>query len=147
MSRINGTGRMAIAGVSFHDQQGKLVDRIWTGDSLRLRIAYRCQEEVLNPVLDLGIMGPGGVTLFQGSNLDCQTELGSFGGEGCLEVEIERLNVNNHQVEFFITLWNRGRTEMFDWKRYIPFRVDGVATSTGLLRYEMKWRNRGAATD
>lgn len=140
MSQVNGTGRMAITSVVFLDRDGQAVDRIESGDSVTVRIYYKINEPVENPILDLVFRDSARGNMFQATNRDFGYEFGRIEQDGFIDVNFEQINSNNQQLNLFLTLWNTKHTEQYDWKRYIKLFVSGNPASSGRVLFNCEWQ-------
>lgn len=126
-----GTGKIKILNVNTLNQNGELCKDFSIKDSVTIRIEYDCKfgqiEEIL---LDILISDVEGV-FFQGNNRDLHQRLGPIKGKGHIDVRFGCLPVNNRKMDIFLALWNLDFSELYDWKRHIPFTVHGNTMMTG----------------
>ncbi len=141
MNEVNGSGRMIMTDISFLNEHGQSVDQIRYNEPLTVRVAYKTNEPVENPLLDLVIRDTTRGNMFQATNRDFAVEFGPIGRTGYIDITFERMPVNNQVLNFFFTLWNSTHTERFDWKRFIKLRVVGKPTSSGRFLFDCDWRN------
>jgi ABC-type polysaccharide/polyol phosphate transport system ATPase subunit len=144
MEVVNGTGKMIITGVNFCDAQGKEVEQIAWGESVTVRVSYRCNEPVDDPVLDLVIRDAARGNMFQATNRDFGVEFGQMDGSGHIDIHFKQMVSNNQQLNFFFTIWNSRHTEQYDWKRYIKLFVSGNPTSSGRVLLSCEWKDQPA---
>ncbi len=140
MNKVNGTGRMVITDVIFLDESGEQVERIHNGDSVTMRVFYRSEDDIENPVLDIVIRDAARGNMFQATNRDFGVEFGQVGRHGHFDITFESIPSNNQVLNFFLTVWNSNHTERFDWKRFIPLQVLGKPTTSGRLLIESEWQ-------
>lgn len=141
MEVINGSGRVVITAISFHDEVGNRVDQITNGEPVTVRVNYRANEPVTNPLLDIVIRDSSRGNMFQATNRDFGVELGTVSGEGHFDIHFKSLPSNNQLLNFFFTLWNSNHTERFDWKRFLKLQVAGNPTASGRFLFDCEWQN------
>ncbi|HUT52812.1 MAG TPA: ABC transporter ATP-binding protein [bacterium] len=139
---VYGSGRIRIKEVRFLDRLGRETREIQSNDPVVVRVYYSCNEEVDDPVLDVVMRDSAAGNLFQATNRDCGLPLGRLSGEGCIDIELKGLNVNNQIVDFFFAWWNSKHTELLDWKRHLKLRVVGNPGSSGRMTFAGEWRHR-----
>jgi ABC-type polysaccharide/polyol phosphate transport system ATPase subunit len=139
LTQVNGTGKVRITGVSFHDADGNAIEEIQTGEPLIVRVAYRSSEEVRDSVLDVVMRDAARGNLFQATNRDFGFEFGSLSGTGHIEIAFPAIVSNNQVLSFFLTFWNSNHTEQYDWKRHMKLMVKGNPASSGRLLYDCTW--------
>lgn len=150
LSEVNGTGRMVITGVEFVNADGEPVEGIRSGDPVTVRMHYRSDGTVENPLLDLVIRDSSPGNWFQATNRDLGFELGEIWPAGHLDVSFDRMPANNEVLNFFFTLWDSDHREQFDWKRHFKLRVEGNPESSGRVLFDCEWKNvsaEGGRTD
>lgn len=140
MNEVNGTGRMVITDVVFLDQGGNEVEQIRSGDPVTMRIFYRGEHDIENPVLDVVIRDAARGNMYQATNRDFGVEFGRVGRRGHFDITFKSIPSNNQVLNFFLTLWNANHTERFDWKRFIPLQVMGRPTTSGRFLFETEWQ-------
>lgn len=141
MSLVNGTGRVVITNIKFIDKSGSYVNNIRSGDSFTVRISYRSNGEIENPILDVVIRDSGMDPLFQATNRTFGMELGKLGGKGYVDIDFKNVNINNQVANFAFSFWNSNFTELFDWKRFTKLQVHGNPMSNGRMMFDCEWRN------
>ncbi len=141
MNAVNGSGQVVITAISFHDETGRRVDRITSGDPVIVRVHYRAREPVTNPLLDIVIRDSSRGNMFQATNRDFGVELGVLSGAGHIDIHFKSIPSNNQLLNFFFTLWNANHTERFDWKRFLKLQVVGNPTASGRFLFACDWQN------
>lgn len=141
MSGVNGTGRMVISAVDFLNGDGQQVKAITKDEPITVRIHYRSDGTVKNPLLDLVIRNSSPGNWFQATNRDLGFELGEIGPAGHIDVSFFSLPANNQVLTFFFTLWDSDHREQFDWKRHVKLRVVGLPESSGRVMFDCVWKN------
>jgi lipopolysaccharide transport system ATP-binding protein len=141
MAGVYGSGRVKITGLKFISDRGQDVSRVRSGEPVTVRVFYRAEQEVENPVLDLAMWDSAPGNMFQATNRDYGVELGKLSGNGHIDVAFKSLNVNNQIIDFFVALWDSKHTELFDWKRHIKLQVEGDPMSSGRMLFDCEWKN------
>lgn len=141
LQTIHGTGRIAITDVLFFDEGMNQVDQIKSGESVIVRVYYRCNEKVENPVLDVVIRDTAVGNMYQMTNRDAGFEFGQIEGSGMIDICLENITSNNQVLNFFFTFWNSSHTEQYDWKRYIKLFVMGSPASSGRLLLTTEYKH------
>lgn len=141
MEMVNGSGRMRIINVTFHNAAGEVVEQVETGEPVTVRVHYEAEEGIKNPLLDVVMRDATRGNMFQATNRDFGIELGKVAPRGHIDVHFQNIPSNNQVLSFFFTLWNSTQTERFDWKRFIKLQVTGMPTSSGRFLFNCDWQN------
>jgi len=141
MREVNGTGRMVITDISFLNSNGITVTQVQYNEPVTMRVSYKSNEPIENPLLDLVARDTTRGNMFQATNRDFGVEFGPIGKTGHIDITFEKIPVNNQVLNFFVTLWNSTHTERFDWKRFIKLRVVGNPASSGRFLFDCNWEN------
>ena len=141
-SEVNGTGRMVITGVSFLNDVGEEVTAIRSGDPLTVRVGYRSDSGIENPLLDIAVRDSAPGNWFQATNRDFGIEFGKMGPDGHIDIRFVGVNANNQLLQFYFTLWDSDHREQFDWKRNLKLRVEGNPLSSGRVLFDCEWEKR-----
>ena len=128
--------------IEFLDHNEMPISRVNAGDALTLRVHYFATNDIGAVELDVAIASYGGDIFFRASSKAYRNELIIHKGEGCIDVNIEKLRANNQTILFYITLWKSDRSELYDWKRELPFYVVGDSRSGGKVLLDVDWKNR-----
>jgi len=138
-----GTGRAEILSVEMVDDRGEPRHIFDTGQSINLRIAYRANETVLEPVLGIGIHRSDGVHVF-GTNtttLAHQPEKLAKGDYSTV-ADLKAVDLLPGSYLLSVALHNRANDETFDFHdRRFPFRVlQGPGGEIGLMHMQVDWK-------
>jgi hypothetical protein len=131
-SAVTGGGPLEIRQVTFHDDAGREVDGIPTGEPLVARIHYRTREPVPGPIFELGItdgrMGSLGLAsmFIDGKAPDV------LSGAGYVECRFEPLPFLPRAYELWgSVLTATGVGQLVAWQRLGVFRITGDLEAAG----------------
>ena len=142
IDKMSSSGEVKISKVEFLDGSEMPINRVNAGDALTLRVHYLATRHIGAVELDVAISSYGGDIFFRASSKAYGNKLIIHEGEGCIDVNFKNLRANNQTLLFYMTLWKSDRSELFDWKRELPFYVVGDARSGGKVLLDVDWRNR-----
>ena len=142
VDKISDSSAVRFTKIEFLDDNEMPINRVNAGDALTLRVHYFATNDIGAVELDVAIASYGGDIFFRASSKAYEKELIIHKGEGCMDVNFKNLRANNQTVLFYITLWKSDRSELFDWKRELPFYVVGDSRSGGKVLLDIDWRNR-----
>jgi len=142
VNKMSSSRAVTIMKIEFLDNNEIPINRVNAGEALTLRVHYFAAHHIGAIELDVAIASYGGDIFFRASSKAYGNELFIHKGEGCIDVNFKSLRANNQTVLFYITLWKSDRSELFDWKRELPFYVVGDARSGGKVLLDIDWRNR-----
>jgi len=94
-------GGVTITGVDFIDGEGKLTDTAKTGGSLTVRIRYKADIKVKNPLFRVEFFRSDGLFLSGSNTYRHNIDVGELSGEGAVEVEFP--NFTLLQGRFFVS--------------------------------------------
>jgi lipopolysaccharide transport system ATP-binding protein len=130
----NGTGRVRFKDVYLCDNSENRVSSLDSTSPFALRIDYKAVADFNDVELDVVIYDTQSKQVFfQGSNLLYNNHLRIEKGIGRILVRFACLPKNNGKLHFTVTLWSKGRYEMFDWNREIVVSTRGCAISKGFV--------------
>ncbi|MFC1497049.1 ABC transporter ATP-binding protein [Verrucomicrobiota bacterium] len=88
-----GSGELKIVKVEFQGQAGNVVEKFESGKSLTIRIFYKAQKRIENPVFGFSISSNEGHTIY-GNNTQIENfDIPSVEGEGSVVLRIDNLNL------------------------------------------------------
>lgn len=134
-----GSGLVRITKIQFLDEDENSITEIDAGSSLILRVHYQSEGYTGKVELDIGIRDANGNTFFQATNESYKKELVVVKKIGYFDISFKSICANNQRLLFFVTLWKYKRTELFDWKRELPFYVVGNPLSSGNVLLDVDW--------
>ncbi|MFZ2147173.1 MAG: ABC transporter ATP-binding protein [Sedimentisphaerales bacterium] len=130
----NGTGRVRFKDVYLCDNGENRVSSLDSTSPFALRIDYKAVADFNDVELDVVIYDTQSKQIFfQGSNLLYNHHLRIENGIGKILVRFACLPKNNGRLHFTVSLWSKGRYELFDWNREIVVSTSGCAISKGFV--------------
>ena len=137
-----GNDKVKIDSVSFNPQliDGK-VD-IQTNDDIEIIIEYETLQDMNDVEIDvvLRLPIPYSVDYFQATNRTYNKLIDLKKGRGKLVITINNINLNNFTAYLYLTLWEKGRTNIILWWRNIPIKVNGSSLASGWSFFDIKYR-------
>jgi lipopolysaccharide transport system ATP-binding protein len=122
LERVCGSGKVSIKRVVFLDRAGNEVREMHAGESVTLRLEYKCAvADVVPTIVDIHIKDQAGVFFHNPHAL----EHARLQGQGCIDILFESIPANNQRLFFSIALTSLGSLELLDWKCDIPLTVYG----------------------
>jgi len=140
-SRTYGSGKVMLKNAKFINGNGEEIDEMSPGDPFSLALDYECfAEGVDDAVLDIVIRDKDG-TLFQGTSADYGIDFGRLLPEGRFLIAFECLPSNSVEIQFFLALFGKQHTEIYDWKRHVRLKVRNNPKINGRLVPKIVWRS------
>lgn len=137
-----GNRRVEITGVEFCDEKGEARSVFVTGGTMELRIHYRAQERIEDPVFGLAIHHKNGAHVC-GPNTDFSgLQIPHVEGEGWISYRIPSLPLLEGGYTVSVTAINRLNTEVYDFHdRVYSFRIYPGQTREqyGLVTLDGDW--------
>lgn len=138
---VEGSGKVRFTRIVFLDADKKPVNQINARDPLTVRIYYVASCNVGSAELDVAIGGSGSGMFFRASSSAFGKDFIIHEGNGYIDVDFESLRANGQSIMFYFTLWKSDRSELFDWKRELPFYVEGDSRAGGMALLNVDWTN------
>ncbi len=145
--RINenrlGSLELEITAVRLLDREGRVVTEIRSGDALRIEIDYRARQLIRSPIFSVGMSRQDGLVSFESSTAAAGIELPPLQGEGRIDLQIERLDLNQGQycldVGAYATNWAYAYD--YHWHAY-PLTIRNSEGLNGVLCPPTRWELR-----
>lgn len=135
-----GNQKVSIVEVKLLDKYGNENDRLNTNDPLNIRIAYRANETVSDPVFGIAIYGENDLYCY-GTNTDIQgLSLGTIGGDGAIDIKIPSVSMTSGK--FLLTVSAHARDHVpYDWhdKKY-SLTIVNTGRIAGILDLKSEWK-------
>lgn len=136
-----GTRKAEITGVELIGSEGKSKHVYETFDSMKVRITYRTNETVEEPIWGIAIHRTDGTLCFGNSTTELKSTPESFSGEGELSFEIERMLFLPGDYQVSVSFHNLDRSETYDYHdRKYRFRITkGPEVQAGVASIQHRW--------
>ncbi|HVH66133.1 MAG TPA: ABC transporter ATP-binding protein [Candidatus Acidoferrum sp.] len=147
-----GTRQAEIARVELMGEAGEPKYVFEPGDTMRLRVSYRCKEPIERPVIGVAIIRDDGVNCYGTNNKVGGYPIGEIRDQGSATLTIPSLNLLEAGYLVSVTIVDDADRVTYDhWDRRIEFRVRQQAGGpTGVAFMPARWEvdgqaNQGAA--
>ena len=138
-----GSGRVKVTRVEICDGYGKERSIFVTGCPMQIRICYKTEERVEDPVFGLAIHHQNGYHVTGPNSAFGGLTIPSAEGEGCIVYDIPSLPLLEGGYLLSISSHNRADTEMYDYHdRTYEFRVypGSLREGYGIITLGGRWR-------
>jgi ABC-2 type transport system ATP-binding protein len=119
------------------------VKRFRTGDSVVLRLHYRCERPVLRPVVAIEIESLGGATVTAPTTRDVGMVPERLEGAGCIEVELDQVSLLPGAYDLHTTISDFNRSHIYD-HLHVAARFDVMSgrpyETGGLVTFRPSWK-------
>ena len=133
--RERGNRQIEVTGVSLLNDADKAVNDFYTGENMRIRVAYRANEPVEDPVFGFSIDDYRGYTAY-GTNTRLKgLNLGTLTGEGYVEFSLKGLPMLEGRYLVSVAIHSRDEQTEYHWlEKLYPFDMHSEVTEdVGLL--------------
>jgi ABC-type polysaccharide/polyol phosphate transport system ATPase subunit len=137
-----GTREIEIASVGLWDAAGRERYLFDTGEPCAIRLGFRAQRPVEDPVFGIGIFRKDGVCCYGTNTAIDGHALGKLDGEGVLSVRIERLDLVEGEYLLDVAVHARDGHPYDYHSRLYAFAVRSRVKDTGVARLAHEWRLR-----
>lgn len=129
-----GDRRIEVASVSLLDGEERPVSVFETGQTLRIRVNYRANVPVEDPVFGFSIDDYRGFTAY-GTNTRLKgLDLGTVTGEGYVQFDLTSLPMLEGRYLVSVAIHSRDEETVYHWlDRHVPFEVKSDLGDVGLL--------------
>ena len=129
-----GSRQIEILGVALLDDEDKVVNDFFTGQNMKIRIAYRANEPVADPVFGFSIDDYRGFTAY-GTNTRLKgMDLGTVSGEGFIQFDLKSLPMLEGRYLVSVAIHSRDEETVYHWlDRFYPFDMHSDIMDAGLL--------------
>jgi hypothetical protein len=138
-----GTRRVEITGVDLCDQHNQIRSIFLTGTPMNIRIRYKTQERIEEPVFGIAIHHQNGTHLTGPNTHFGGLDIPYLEGEGEVVCQIPALPLLSGEYLISVASHNRADTEMFDYHdRVYRFRVHTgkIREPYGLVTLGSSWQ-------
>ena len=133
--RERGNCQIEVTGVSLLNDADKAVNDFHTGDNMRIRVAYRANEPVEDPVFGFSIDDYRGYTAY-GTNTRLKgLNLGTVSGEGYVDFDLKALPMLDGRYLVSVAIHSRDEQTEYHWlEKLFPFDMHSdITEDVGLL--------------
>lgn len=136
-----GTRKAEITGVELLGHDGEKKHVYETFDKMRVRITYRTNERIEEPVWGIAFHRTDGTLCFGNSTTEMKSTPKRFSGEGELTFEMERMPFLPGDYQVSVSFHNLDKSETYDYHdRKYRFRViKGPDVQAGVASVPHKW--------
>jgi len=135
-----GTKEIELLDIAFIREDGSVSRKFRSGESLRIRVGYRQNEEVTRPVFGVSMSDQKGNIVFGTNTMIDEIDVTSIGAAGTIEIQIDRLNLLSGL--FYVTLAahsNDNRVQYDRLENYYQIEVEPRRSYDGRLDMECSW--------
>lgn len=129
-----GDRRVEVVSVALLDEEERPVTAFGTGQSMKIRVNYRANEPVDDPVFGFSIDDYRGFTAYGTNTRLKDMSLGTLTGEGYVQFELRSLPMLEGRYLVSAAIHSRDEQTIYHWlDRYVPFDVKSDLGDVGLL--------------
>lgn len=139
-----GSLELEIVGVRLLDGDGKPVEKLGSGDPLRVEVEYFAPRPVEAPIFSITICREDGLICYDTSTAAAGLTFPTVVGQGRVSLWLERLDLNEGQYYIDVGAYERGWSYAYDyhWQVY-PIVVSSSGGEKGILRPPHRWESDG----
>ena len=129
-----GSRQMEVLGVALLNEKDEPVNEFDTGEDMKIRVAYRANEPIDDPVFGFSIDDYRGFTAY-GTNTRLKgLELGTVEGEGFVQFDLKSLPMLEGRYLVSVAIHSRDESIVYHWlDRFYPFDMHSDIEDVGLL--------------
>jgi ABC-type polysaccharide/polyol phosphate transport system ATPase subunit len=129
-----GTREIEVTGVSLLNDRDEDVTEFNTGQGMKIRVAYRANEPVEDPVFGFSIDDYRGFTAYGTNTRLKNLDLGTLSGEGFVEFDMKSLPMLEGRYLVSVAIHSRDERKIYHWiERHYPFDMHSDISDVGLL--------------
>lgn len=128
-----GSGEVRFSSVRFCDESGRPISRSRSTEPVTVKIGFDSIIDVAGVVLELSVYGGQSDQFLRANNVDFGQPLALSRGSGELIIRLQCLPSNGGTLVMNAALWNRDRTQLFDWLQGNEIEIDGNGLSPGAV--------------
>lgn len=134
-----GAGGAEIVGGEVRNATGKVVKRIAEGEGFAIRIYYKTDTEIRNPVIGLGIMGQQNQSIIGPNSREAAVHIDKLKAEGYIEVFFESVPLSAGSYRIRASIMNSSVTVPYDFiEKLLTLTIVG-SKRYGDIYVEPKW--------
>jgi ABC-type polysaccharide/polyol phosphate transport system ATPase subunit len=129
-----GNKQIKVAGVGFLDDKGEVSTSFHTGQQMRIRVHYKAEVPVEDPVFGFSIEDYRGFTAF-GTNTKLKgVSLGTLDGEGIVEFDLQSLPMLEGKYFVSLAIHSQDEQLVYHWlDKHVAFDIASDTSDIGLL--------------
>jgi len=129
-----GNHQIEVIGVALLNDKDEAVNDFNTGEGMKIRVAYRANEPVTDPVFGFSLDDYRGFTAY-GTNTRLKgMDLGTLEGEGFVEFDLNKLPMLEGRYLVSVAIHSRDERVIYHWiERKYPFDMHSDVSDVGLL--------------
>ena len=129
-----GSRQIEVLGVALVNDRDEVTGDYATGESMRIRVAYRANQPVDDPVFGFSIEDYRGFTAY-GTNTKLKgMNLGTLTGEGFVQFDLKSLPMLEGRYLLSLAIHSRDEEIVYHWlDRHVPFDMHSDINDAGLL--------------
>ena len=129
-----GTKQIQVTGVGFLDDKGNVSTNFHTGQQMRIRVHYKAEVPVEDPVFGFSIEDYRGFTAF-GTNTKLKAvQMGTMEGEGIVEFDLQQLPMLEGKYFVSVAIHSRDEQLVYHWlDKHASFDIASDTSDIGLL--------------
>jgi ABC-type polysaccharide/polyol phosphate transport system ATPase subunit len=129
-----GTRQIAITGVELFNGEGVTSTTFNTGETMKLRISYRAEEPVEDPIFGFSIENYSGFTAYGTNTRLKDFNMGLVSGDGLVEFDLKTLPMLEGRYYVSVAIHSRDEQVVYHWlEKHIYFDVKSEISDVGLL--------------
>ncbi len=129
-----GTRQLEILDVALLNEREEPASEFNTGESMKIRVAYRANEPVDDPVFGFSIDDYRGFTAYGTNTRLKELDLGTVTGEGFVQFDLKSLPMLEGRYLVSVAAHSRDEQTIYHWlDRHVPFDMHSDIEDDGLL--------------
>lgn len=129
-----GTRQLEILDVALLNEREEPASEFNTGESMKIRVAYRANEPVDDPVFGFSIDDYRGFTAYGTNTRLKELDLGTVTGEGFVQFDLKSLPMLEGRYLVSVAAHSRDEQTIYHWlDRHVPFDMHSDIEDAGLL--------------
>jgi ABC-type polysaccharide/polyol phosphate transport system ATPase subunit len=129
-----GNRQIEVIGVALLNDKDEAVNDFNTGEGMKIRVAYRANEPVEDPVFGFSIDDYRGFTAYGTNTRLLSMDLGTLKGEGFVQFDLKTLPMLEGRYLVSVAIHSRDERVTYHWiDRHYPFDMHSDVSDVGLL--------------
>ncbi|PKQ28954.1 MAG: ABC transporter ATP-binding protein [Candidatus Anoxymicrobium japonicum] len=129
-----GNRKIEVLGVSLLDEKDQPANDFYTGQDMKIRVAYRANEPVEDPVFGFSIDDYRGFTAYGTNTRLKNLKCGTITGEGFVQFDLKSMPMLEGRYLVSIAIHNRDESTIYHWlDKHYPFSMHSDISDVGLL--------------
>lgn len=129
-----------IKDVKFYDKFGNESNVFKSGDSMKIRIFYKADKKVENPVFGIGLYTDTGVYCYGTNTYQKKMPIKEIYGDGNVEIDIETIPLIQGKFLLTVAIHSEDHATRYDWlDKQFSFTIVKSTEDDGLICLSTKW--------